>query len=127
MNLADNLQMHRRRMGLSQEELAEECQVSRQAIAKWENGESVPTIEKLVFLADFYKVTLDELVGRKEDIALFEEFVKRYVPADIKFGESDDALPVICRFINFMDKYGLSAEDRLNGVKEVFLSSEENK
>ena len=79
MKLAGNLQINRRRMGLSQEELAEKCQISRQAIAKWESGESVPTIEKLIFLADFYKVTLDELVGRKEDVALFEDFINALV------------------------------------------------
>lgn len=122
MKLADNLQMHRRRMGLSQEELAEKCQISRQAIAKWESGESVPTIEKLIFLADFYKVTLDELVGRKDDATLFEEFIKRYVPADIKFGENDNALLVINRFFIYLDKHGFSAEDKLNGMREVFLA-----
>lgn len=125
MRLSENLQLFRRRKGLSQEDLSEICQVSRQAIAKWENGESVPTIEKLVFLADFYMVTLDELVGRKEDIVLFEEFVKRYIPADIKFGERDDALPVICRFVDYLDKHGFSADDKLAGVKAVFLPPEE--
>jgi len=125
MKLADNLQINRRRMGLSQEELAEKCQISRQAIAKWESGESVPTIEKLIFLADFYKVTLDELVGRKDDIALFEYFIKRYVPADIKFGDDDDVLPVINRFFGYLDKHGFSAEDKLSGLKEVFLTGKD--
>ena len=60
MKLADNLQIQRKKMGFSQEELAEKCQISRQAIAKWESGESVPTIEKLIFLADLYDLTLDE-------------------------------------------------------------------
>lgn len=122
MNLADNLQKCRRQMNLSQEELAEKCGISRQAVAKWESGESIPSIEKLIFLADLYKVTLDELVGRKEDIALFYEFVKRYVPKDISFGADDDVLPVISRFFSFLDKHGFSAEDKLEGVKEIFLS-----
>ena len=126
MKLADNLQINRRRMGLSQEELAEKCQISRQAIAKWESGESVPTIEKLIFLADFYKVTLDELVGRKDDAALFEAFIKRYVPADLKFSDNDDALPVINRFFSYLDKHGFTAEDKLNGLKEVFLAGEDD-
>ena len=122
MKLATNLQIHRKRMGLSQEELAESCQVSRQAIAKWETGESVPTVERLIFLADFYKLTLDELVGRKDNDALFEEFIKRYVPSDLKLGQEDDTLAVICRFFSFLDKYGFKADDKLNGMKEVFLS-----
>lgn len=40
MKLADNLQTQRKKLGLSQEELAEKCQISRQAIAKWESGVS---------------------------------------------------------------------------------------
>ena len=136
MKLAGNLQINRRRMGLSQEELAEKCQISRQAIAKWESGESVPTIEKLIFLADFYvflqrrniqiladsAATLDELVGRKEDVALFEDFIKRYVPSDVRFGDDDDVLPVINRFLAYMDKHGFSAEEKLASMKEVSLS-----
>lgn len=122
MKLADNLQIHRKRMGLSQEALAESCQVTRQAIAKWESGESTPTIEKLIFLADFYSLTLDELVGRKNDETLFEEFIKRYVPSDLKLGQEDDTLGVICRFFAFLDKYGISAQDKIAGMKEVFLS-----
>ena len=65
MKLAENLKHFRKKSGISQEELAEICQVSRQAIAKWENEESIPTLENLVFLADYYKISLDELVGRK--------------------------------------------------------------
>jgi len=40
MELGQNIQKFRRMMGLSQEELAEKCEISRQAIAKWENGVS---------------------------------------------------------------------------------------
>lgn len=43
-------------VGLSQEELAEQCQVSRQVIAKWERGDSVPTIDKLIVLAKVFNV-----------------------------------------------------------------------
>lgn len=66
MDLAKNLQMLRKMARFSQEELAEKCQVSRQAIAKWERGDSVPTIDKLVYLADLYNVSLDQIVGRTE-------------------------------------------------------------
>lgn len=126
MKLADNLQLNRKRMGLSQEELAQMCLVSRQAIAKWESGDSIPTIEKLIFLADLYKVSLDELVGRKDDIVLFHEFIKRYVPAEVKFGEGDDIAAVINRFFRYLDKHGLSAEAKLSGLEEVFLAGEDS-
>ena len=75
MNLAENLQMLRKEKGLSQENLAERCQVSRQAIAKWESSESVPNIEKLCFLADFYDVYI-LATTQKFDKDIFVEAMK---------------------------------------------------
>ena len=57
----DNLAMLRRANNLSQEEVAEKVNVSRQAYAKWERGESVPDIEKCADLAKLYNTTLDDL------------------------------------------------------------------
>ena len=126
MKLEDNLQKFRKSKGLSQEELAEKCDISRQAIAKWESGESVPTIDKLIFLADFYKVSLDELVGRKTDIELLDEFVKRFVPKDVIPSGEDDALQIICRFFDFLDKHGFSADDKLSAMRDVFLVEDDD-
>ena len=121
MKLEDNLQKFRRLKGLSQEELAEKCQISRQAIAKWESGESVPTIDKLIFLADFYKVSLDELVGRKTDIEILDEFIKRFVPKGVIPTGDDDAHQITCRLFDFLDKHGFSAEDKLSAMHEILL------
>lgn len=126
MKLEDTLQKFRKSKGLSQEELAEKCDISRQAIAKWESGESVPTIDKLIFLADFYKVSLDELVGRKTDIELLDEFVKRFVPKDVIPTGEDDALQIICRFFDFLDKHGFSADDKLSAMRDVFLVEDDD-
>ncbi len=125
MKLADNLQIQRKKMGFSQEELAEKCQISRQAIAKWESGESVPTIEKLIFLADLYDLTLDELVGRviKDDYDRFAEYIKKYVPAEIKFGKDDDVTAVVGRYISFVDSLGLTGELKLKGLQDIFLAA----
>lgn len=59
---ADRLIEMRRSRGLSQEELANNLGLSRQAISKWERAESAPDIGNLVALANIYDVTLDELV-----------------------------------------------------------------
>lgn len=126
MKLEDNLQKFRKSKGLSQEELAEKCDISRQAIAKWESGESIPTIDKLIFLADFYKVALDELVGRKTDIEILDEFIKRFVPKDVIPTGEDDALQIICRFFDFLDKHGFSADDKLSAMREVFLVEDDD-
>ena len=60
--LKDNLVMLRNMYGMSQEEIAEKIGISRQAYAKWENGATVPDIEKCKRLADFYNVTVDSLL-----------------------------------------------------------------
>ena len=57
----DNIAMLRRANNLSQEEVAEKINISRQAYAKWERGETVPDIEKCAALAELYNTTLDDL------------------------------------------------------------------
>lgn len=67
-DFADRLIEMRRTRGLSQEELAKELGLSRQAISKWERAESAPDIGNLVALSEIYEVSLDELVhGVKTD------------------------------------------------------------
>ncbi len=52
----------RKNKGYTQEEVAERLGVSRQAIAKWEKGETIPDIESCITMADMYGVLLDNLV-----------------------------------------------------------------
>ena len=59
----ENLIQLRKLNKLSQEELAEKVGVTRQSIAKWEAGDSVPDIEKSKILAEIFNVTLDDLVN----------------------------------------------------------------
>lgn len=61
-NIAANLRYLRNRLGLSQEEVAEKIGVSRQSVAKWETGDSLPDILKCEALADLYDVSLNDLV-----------------------------------------------------------------
>lgn len=62
-----NLKNLRTRHQLTQEEVAERLDVSRQAIAKWEKGESTPDIQHCIELAKLYHVTLDNLVHFKKE------------------------------------------------------------
>ena len=59
--LSDNLIQLRRKSGLSQEQLADKIGVSRQAISKWECGQSTPELEKLMAMSELFNVSLDEL------------------------------------------------------------------
>ncbi|MGE7023260.1 helix-turn-helix domain-containing protein [Solibacillus cecembensis] len=56
-----NIRVLRKRHKLSQEQLAEKVNVSRQTIAKWENGEALPDIYKCKILGDIFQVTIDQL------------------------------------------------------------------
>lgn len=58
-----NLKILRNRSKFTQEEVADKIGVSRQAVAKWENGVTVPDINNCIALAELYKVSLDNLVN----------------------------------------------------------------
>jgi len=63
--LSEKLYKLRKKSGLSQEQLAEQLNVSRQAISKWEQGTAVPESEKLISISNYFGVTVDYLL--KED------------------------------------------------------------
>jgi transcriptional regulator with XRE-family HTH domain len=63
MHIAENLRRMRRERDLTQEELANFLGVSFQAISKWERGDGYPDITFLPVLANFFEITVDELLG----------------------------------------------------------------
>lgn len=68
IQIANTIRTLRREKGISQEVLAEAMEVSVQAVSKWENAQSVPEVAMLARLADYFKVTLDQLFyGMKEE------------------------------------------------------------
>ena len=60
--ISEKLYMLRKKQGLSQEQLAERLNVSRQAISKWESGQSVPDTDKLLSIGEYFQVSLDYLL-----------------------------------------------------------------
>ncbi|MBR1571498.1 MAG: helix-turn-helix domain-containing protein [Lachnospiraceae bacterium] len=64
---SENLVQMRKLHHMTQEDLAEKVGVTRQAVAKWESGESVPDLEKSRLLAQTLEVSLDELVNHEPD------------------------------------------------------------
>ena len=66
MTLADKIITLRKKNGWSQEELAERVNVSRQSVSKWESGQSLPDIERLLILSEIFGVTTDYLL--KDDL-----------------------------------------------------------
>ena len=81
MTLQEKLCRLRSREGLSQEDVAEKLNVSRQSVSKWETGQSVPELEKLLALSELYHVSLDDLAREERDPFAAEETVK--CPVDV--------------------------------------------
>ena len=80
----------RKQAKLSQEMMAEKIGVSRQAITKWETGLGVPDLENLVAIADLFKLSLDELMGRDiEHETLEKDYLYESVTEYDIYGKKD--------------------------------------
>ena len=62
MNISDRIQSLRKSKGITQEHLADAVGVSRQAVSKWEAEQSVPDLERIVAMAEYFDVTTDYLL-----------------------------------------------------------------
>lgn len=82
MTIADRIQSLRKARGISQEELADQIGVSRQAISKWESEQSCPELDKIILLSDYFGVTTDYLLKGIE--AKSNEPKESYVPKEKK-------------------------------------------
>ena len=65
MKLGNKILELRKKNNLSQEQLGEKINVTRQTISNWELGETTPNSEQLIELADIFKISVDELIGHK--------------------------------------------------------------
>lgn len=72
--ISDSIIRLRKEKNMSQEDLAEKINVSRQAVSKWEREESVPDIENISAIAELFNVSIDSIVSGKS-----EEEVKKYI------------------------------------------------
>ncbi|MDD3410203.1 MAG: DUF5680 domain-containing protein [Eubacteriales bacterium] len=104
MKLDEHLRALRQEKKWSQEEVAERLNLSRQAVAKWENGQNVPDVDNLLALASLYEVTLDALVrgpqpcavkrgGEKADQAALIDFLLRAGAKTYAGQGTEDAQP----------------------------------
>lgn len=67
VKVGERIAKYRKKSGLSQGELADKLYVTRQALSKWENGLSVPSVDTLIELCRMFSVSFEEILG------LFEE------------------------------------------------------
>ena len=67
MTFGEKLQGLRQKAGMSQDALAEQLNVSRQAVSRWERDETMPETDKVVALADLFGVTTDYLLRQQAE------------------------------------------------------------
>lgn len=90
MNLGGTILKKRQERGLSQEKLAEQVGVSRQAVSKWEVGDAIPDTDKLIPLARALGITVDELLGNVPEEGGGEESAEPPVSGEYTCWESSD-------------------------------------
>jgi len=81
MSFGQQLQLLRRGHGLTQEEFAQQLQVSRQAVSKWESSKGYPEIEKIIYICNYYGVSMDELFAEEVPRPGSEEEEESAAPA----------------------------------------------
>lgn len=79
MNFSEKLLTLRKAKGMTQEQLAEKLDVSRQSISKWESGQAVPELDKIVALSAIFDVTTDYLLKLSEidDLSVKTEMLEK--------------------------------------------------
>lgn len=77
MTMAERLQRLRKEHHFSQEQLAERLQVSRQAVSKWENGQTAPDLDNIIAMSNLYEVTTDYILIGKERVPKEKEQKRR--------------------------------------------------
>lgn len=81
MSFGEKLQLIRRANNLTQEEFAEQLNVSRQSVSKWESSKGYPEIEKIIYICNRYAVTLDELFAEEVPVHKAEQPEQVETPA----------------------------------------------
>ena len=105
-DIAKRLYEYRKAAGLSQEQVANKIDVSRQAVSKWECGESSPDTDNLIALAALYEVTVDELLFADPESEKTEE---KSNDASSSECESDDD------YVNISLENGVHVKDSKTG------------
>lgn len=67
MTIGEKIQFHRKKNGMSQEELGQKLLVSRQTISLWETGQTLPTIDNLIRLREIFDVSIDEILCEEQE------------------------------------------------------------
>lgn len=87
MNIGERIFDYRKKAGLSQEELANQLNITRQSVSLWENNQVQPSLDNLFSLAQIFKIPLDELCGKETELKADTE-EEPLVKGHIKYDKS---------------------------------------
>lgn len=73
MTLAEKISLLRRQKGWSQEELAEKMDISRQSVSKWESGQSIPDLDKIIKISNIFAVSTDYLLKEEGEEEIYAD------------------------------------------------------
>ena len=79
----------RKEKGLTQEQLAEQFNVSRKSVSRWETGNNLPNLDTLIEIADFYEIDLRELLGGERKSEKMNKELKETVLKIAKYSNSE--------------------------------------
>lgn len=104
MKFNEKLTIHRKKNGLSQEDLADKLGVSRQAISRWELGSTMPDATNLLQLSDLFGVSVDYLLHddyeSDSDIPIVKEVTFKAAERETEYGKHS-LFSIICWFTAF--------------------------
>lgn len=123
MKFEENLRELRKQHGMSQEELADHLQVSRQSISKWENGSAMPELDKLLQLCELFQCTLDDLLKgeiREEPAITKAEYEKQTRLEAILTTVGVGMILLGLAMYNFLDQYWYAQEESV--LDAMFLT-----
>lgn len=120
MEFGDKLQQLRKQKGLTQEELAAALYVSRTAVSKWESGRGYPGIDSLQVIAEYFSVSIDDLLSGRELLAAAETDSRQKVQhiRDVVFGMLDCAVAMFL----FLPFFGQKIGDVIQAVPLLALT-----
>lgn len=105
MILAEKVQALRKKNNWSQEELAEQLNISRQSVSKWESGASIPDIDKIIAMSSLFGVSTDYLLKdelEKEVLLEVEDVYEAPLTRNVSVEEADGSLGLVRRLAGRM-------------------------
>lgn len=100
MNMSERIQNIRKSKGISQEELANKIGVSRQAVSKWESGQSIPDLDKIIIMSEYFNVTTDHILKGIENVQQTNKNNKDHITSQILYVASTAFIVIglLCAF-----------------------------